>query len=261
MRAFSSKNWQQLILYQSFLMVLMSCNSKSQVMEQNKSLSLIGTWIQSDYKISAETEKSAITATNKLDDVGSCLIFDKSKIPFSFGLLFNSHVGGGRMEMTKYSELDSCYHAGNIEKPYFKLKVKLSGRDTFLIMKDNPKLNGIRIFTKISKGVIASPFSYVFRAFVFYGKYDVFDATNKILFENVTFERSGALVGFGGFKRYEIETDYSTQPEDLDEIHFDDKLSLEYKFDGSEILFFEREKIDPETTKRGSLIYRLVKKN
>jgi hypothetical protein len=220
----------------------------------------VETWVQSEFIDMAITSKSVVLATQKFDGAGSCLLFTESKIPFSFGVLFNSHVGGGSVPMTKYSEKESCYYAGDSSNPFFKLKVSINGNDTLLTMMNNAELKRTRSFSRISKKVVEKPFAYVFRANIFSGKYDVLSPDKVVVNSDVILNGDGSISGFGVADRYEVETDYSMQTENLDMIYLGKGEILEYEFKGDNINLYEWLPVDEETTKRGSLKYIFVRK-
>jgi hypothetical protein len=252
----------EILQFSAVIVLLCNCQSGIRKMEKsNEAFDLRGTWIQNEFKDVAINSKSAVLATQEFDNVGSCLNFTENSVPFSFGILFDSHVGGGSIEVTKYLKVDSCYYAGNPLKPFFKLKLSIVSQDTFLVMKENPKLSGVRFFSRISKDIVDRPFNYIFKSYVFSGRYDAIDSARNLLYSNINLGKDGSVLGFGVINKYEIETDYSMQTEDLDMIYLEPGVTLEYEFRGINIYLYERIPKDEGTTKRGPLRYILERKD
>jgi hypothetical protein len=221
---------------------------------------IVGTWILSDYKAIASKSKSGLAAERATGDFPSCLFFSKDEVPCSFGLLFNTHQGGGNGKLDRYSEIDSCLYARDGDKTYFKLLLKRIGMDTFLVMRNFPGSTRDKFFVRISRGFIANPFGFVFNALIFSGKYDVFDASRRLLSNEFILDDLGNVRGSNVFKKYSVSTDFATQEEPTDEIIFDSKFFYEYEFKGSTIYLYEEDTVAPGEMKRGALKYVLERR-
>jgi hypothetical protein len=242
-------------------LLLVGCQPRNLSSEaQQTPIGLRGTWLNVNYLTVAKEKKSALAAYKTFQSNGiSLLEISGNSLPLNCLVTSDAHTGGVGILINSYSQKELAFCAGDSLKTYYTIKLDFSAGDTLLILKDL-ETKTERSFRRISGESVTEPFSYVFNASLFAGKYTVLDSLGNKLYSDVLLKENGAISDFALSKTYQVWVDYAADPatNPCDWITFDNG-GLEYEFKGRDIYLYTRAGESEDDAHRGSLKFTFVR--
>lgn len=241
-----------------------------------------GAWVNKEYIDEIVRTKSPKEAFNKTGDMTTMLIDvthiknDTSRIAVGYG----NHEGGEMMLKFLPGRIPGSIRVAEALVPdsgkwFYELKYAVGNHDTTLMLysydvKTN-KLKDSTVYIRPSKKFqstgLGSATYYLVNKVLIAGTYVLADSLNQT--KRVIFYADGKVTGLDGYKSYYVNVDFTTPPNNLDDILFSlggeiDKnaKSYAYHFDNDTLKIFEtsmaKDSIDEVL---GKLKYKLVRQH
>ena len=233
-----------------------------------------GVWVKSDYIDEVAKTKSPLKAFSKASPITTMIIEtefvkgDSILIDIGYGnheggnLLIKFHPGHSISSIMAYTP------GGNIENSFYELKYSISKDTTLTLYTYNERKKLVdsahyfKAFNSTHVKELGYATNYMVNKALKLGAYTLIDTLNHA--SKISFTQDGNVSGLSDFKTFYINIDFTTPPNNLDEIIFDlyskKQKSYAFNIDADTLKLFEtflsKDSIDLVLSK---LKYKLVK--
>jgi len=189
-----------------------------------------GVWVKADYISEIAKTNSPLKAFTKAGNITTLII--KPELIRGDSLLidvgYGNHEGGNLIIKFKKGHLANAilaYNPGNnINDGFYELNYAVK-KDTTLTLftfdKDKKPVDStryVRVFNNRSSKELGEGTDYIVNKTLISGNYILTDSLNRT--ERISFTNDGNVSGFSDFKTFYIAIDFTTPPNNLDEIIF-----------------------------------------
>ncbi|WP_259065519.1 hypothetical protein HDF24_01995 [Mucilaginibacter sp. X4EP1] len=233
-----------------------------------------GVWVKKDYIDEIARTKSPLKAFDKAHHITTMIIEPELVKGDSLliGVGYGNHEGGNLI--VKFSPGHSAssilaYNpGGRIDSSFYELKYLIKKETTLILytFDQNKKLvdsaEYFRVFDNQNGKELGYGTDYTVNKILISGNYILTDSLNRT--SQITFTNDGNVSGLNNFKTFYISIDFTTPPNNLDEIIFDlySKKNKSYAFNinaDTVNLYNTSQSADSINLIKGKLVYKLVR--